>query len=42
MTEPAALVFEERRFTLPQLDALADGLVRALANVNVSDRKSVV
>jgi acyl-CoA synthetase (AMP-forming)/AMP-acid ligase II len=36
VTEPAALVFEERRFTLPQLDALADGLVRALAKVNVS------
>jgi acyl-CoA synthetase (AMP-forming)/AMP-acid ligase II len=36
VTEPAALVFEERRFTLPQLDALADGLVRALAKINVS------
>ncbi|HEY2504033.1 MAG TPA: AMP-binding protein, partial [Mycobacterium sp.] len=36
MTEPAALVFEERRFTLPQLDALADGLVLALAKFNVS------
>ena len=28
MTEPAALAFEERRFSLPQLDALADGLGR--------------
>ncbi|OMC08000.1 class I adenylate-forming enzyme family protein [Mycobacterium sp. SP-6446] len=36
MTEPAALVFEERRFTLPQLDALANGLVRALATSNVA------
>ena len=31
MTEPAALVFEERRFCLPQLDALADGLAANLA-----------
>ncbi len=30
MTERAALVFEERRFSLPQLDALADGLAAAL------------
>lgn len=36
MTEPAALVFEERRFTLPQLDALAAGLARALAKTNVA------
>lgn len=36
MTEPAALVFEERRFTLPQLDALANGLARALATSNVA------
>lgn len=30
MTEPAALVFEDRRFGLPQLDALADGLAANL------------
>ncbi|HTQ19893.1 class I adenylate-forming enzyme family protein [Mycobacterium sp.] len=30
MTEPTALVCEERRFTLPQLDALADGLAALL------------
>ena len=30
MTEPAALVFEERQFSLPQLDALAEGLAVAL------------
>ncbi|OMC45239.1 AMP-dependent synthetase [Mycobacterium sp. IS-2888] len=36
MTEPAALVFEERRFTLPQLDALANGLARTLAKNNVA------
>ncbi|HSS25346.1 MAG TPA: AMP-binding protein [Mycobacterium sp.] len=36
MTEPAALVFEEQRFSLPQLDALADGLVRTLAKINVA------
>jgi long-chain acyl-CoA synthetase len=36
VTEPAALVFEERRFSLPQLDALADGLVRTLAKINVA------
>jgi len=36
VTEPAALVFEERRFTLPQLDALTDGLVRTLAKINVA------
>ncbi len=36
MTEPAALVFEERRFSLPQLDALADGLVGTLAKINVA------
>ena len=32
MTEPVALVFEERRLSLPQLDALADGWAAALAN----------
>jgi long-chain acyl-CoA synthetase len=36
VTEPAALVFEERRFSLPQLDALADGLVRTLVKINVA------
>jgi long-chain acyl-CoA synthetase len=36
VTEPAALVFEERQFSLPQLDALADGLVRTLAKINVA------
>jgi len=30
VTEPTALVCEERRFTLPQLDALADGLAALL------------
>ncbi|MDT5348452.1 MAG: long-chain acyl-CoA synthetase, partial [Mycobacterium sp.] len=30
MTEPTALVCEERRFSLPQLDALANGLAAAL------------
>jgi long-chain acyl-CoA synthetase len=31
VTEPAALVFDERRFSLPQLDALAGGLAESLA-----------
>ena len=31
MTEPAALAFEERQFSLPQLGALADGLAVTLA-----------
>ncbi|BAX94449.1 class I adenylate-forming enzyme family protein [Mycobacterium shigaense] len=31
MTEPAVLAFEERQFSLPQLDALADGLAATLA-----------
>ncbi|OBK18813.1 class I adenylate-forming enzyme family protein [Mycobacterium asiaticum] len=30
MSEPAALVFEDRQFTLPQLAALADGLAASL------------
>ncbi len=30
MTEPAAVVFEERRFSLPQLNALADGWAATL------------
>jgi long-chain acyl-CoA synthetase len=32
VTEPAALVFEERRYSLPQLDALAAGLAATLVN----------
>lgn len=36
MTEPAALVFEERRLNLPQLGALADGLGAALAKSGVT------
>ncbi|MFZ1178664.1 MAG: class I adenylate-forming enzyme family protein [Mycobacterium sp.] len=36
MTEPAAVVFEERRFSLPQLDALADGWAATLANSGVT------
>ncbi|ORA84579.1 acyl--CoA ligase [Mycobacterium malmoense] len=36
MTEPAALVFEERRFSLPQLDALADGLAATLIKNGVT------
>jgi long-chain acyl-CoA synthetase len=31
VTEPAALVFEERRYSLPELDTLAGGLAGALA-----------
>ena len=33
MTEPAALVFEERRFSLPELHVLADGLAATLAAI---------
>lgn len=36
MTEPGALVFEDRRFNLPQLDALADGLGSTLVDNNVA------
>ncbi|MGD1169891.1 class I adenylate-forming enzyme family protein [Mycobacterium seoulense] len=36
MTEPAAVVFEERRFSLPQLDALADGWAATLAKNGVA------
>ena len=36
MSEPAALVFEERRFSLPELDALANGLAAALTRRGVS------
>ena len=35
MTEPTALVFEERRYSLPQLDALADGLAATLGKRGV-------
>ncbi|WP_406814089.1 class I adenylate-forming enzyme family protein [Mycobacterium sp. M23085] len=35
MTEPAALVFEERRFSAPELDALADGWAATLAKDGV-------
>ncbi|OBF00414.1 class I adenylate-forming enzyme family protein [Mycobacterium sp. 852002-10029_SCH5224772] len=36
MTEPAALVFEERRFSAPELDALAGGWAAALAKDGVT------
>lgn len=36
MTEPAALVFEERRFSLRELDALADGLAANLAKIGAA------
>jgi long-chain acyl-CoA synthetase len=36
VSEPAALVFEERRFSLPQLDALADGLAATAAKRGVT------
>lgn len=36
MTEPAALVFEERRFSAPELDALADGWAATLAKDGVT------
>ncbi|OSC31243.1 AMP-dependent synthetase [Mycobacterium vulneris] len=36
MTEPAALVFEERRFSVPELDALADGWAATLAKDGVT------
>ena len=36
MTEPAALVFEERRLSLPQLGTLADSLGAALAKSGVA------
>jgi len=36
VTVPAALVFEERRLSLPQLDALADGLAAALTKTGVT------
>jgi long-chain acyl-CoA synthetase len=36
VTEPAALVFEERQFSLPQLDALAGGLAATLGKNGVT------
>jgi long-chain acyl-CoA synthetase len=36
VTEPPALAFEERQFSLPQLDALADGLAAALRKRGVT------
>jgi acyl-CoA synthetase (AMP-forming)/AMP-acid ligase II len=33
---PAALVFEERQYTLPQLDALANGLATSLSGRGVT------
>jgi acyl-CoA synthetase (AMP-forming)/AMP-acid ligase II len=41
VTEPAALVFEERRFSLPELDAMADGLAASLAKIGVSPAQRV-
>ena len=44
MTVPAALVFEERRLSLPQLDALAGGLAATLtkSGVNAGARVAVM
>jgi len=36
VTEPAALVFEERGFSLPELDAMADGLAATLTKMGVA------
>jgi long-chain acyl-CoA synthetase len=36
VTEPAALVFDERRLSLPQLDGLADGLAGSLGKLGVA------
>ena len=36
MTEPVALVFEERQLSLPQLDALADGWAAALTKAGAT------
>ncbi|WP_156687115.1 class I adenylate-forming enzyme family protein [Mycobacterium sp. Marseille-P9652] len=41
MTEPAALAFEERRYGLPELDALADGWAAALAGSGVREHQRV-
>jgi long-chain acyl-CoA synthetase len=36
VTEPVALVFEERQFSLPQLDVLADGMAATLTKIGVT------
>lgn len=41
MTEPAAVVFEDRRFGLAQLDALADGWAASLAKRGVAPGQRV-
>lgn len=41
MTEPAALVFDERRISAPQLDALAAGLAAALVKRGVATGQRV-
>jgi len=41
VTEPAALVFEERRFSLPELDDMADGLATTLAKIGVAPAERV-
>ncbi|OBF60694.1 AMP-dependent synthetase [Mycobacterium sp. 852002-51971_SCH5477799-a] len=41
MTEPAALVFEERRFSAPELNALADGWAANLAKDGVNPGQHV-
>ncbi|MBW0015086.1 AMP-binding protein [Mycobacterium sp.] len=41
MSEPAALVFEERRFGMPQLDAMAGGLAGTLAKAGVAPGQRV-
>lgn len=41
MTKPAALVFEERRFSLPELDALAVGLAGVLRKRGITAHQRV-
>lgn len=41
MSERAALVFEERQFSLPQLDALANGLAAALRKRGVAEGQRI-
>jgi long-chain acyl-CoA synthetase len=41
VTEPAALVFEDRRFSLPELNAMADGLAATLAKIGVAPAERV-
>ncbi len=41
VTVPAALVFEDRRLTLPELDALADGLAASLTKSGVTTGQRV-